>query len=113
MKLERSIFEALKEKPFFKGQIVSGSMIPVIHIGESIVVDVGNMDIKRFDIVVIYTNGILICHYVWNINKIVTPVLLQTRNMARQTDYPVPMEDYLGKVVSHKISFWRKLRLLF
>ena len=88
-------------------------MVPVIQVGEEVVIDIGSMDLKRFDIIVIYQNEKLVCHYLWNINRIVSPILLQTRNMSGKLDYPVTLENYLGKVLSHKLSLWQKLRIIF
>lgn len=87
-------------------------MEPVIHVNEDIVVNVGEMNLKRFDIIVVWLDGKLVCHYLWQMNRFVKPLLLQTRNMKGQLDFPVKEEDYLGKVVSHRISFWRQLRIL-
>ncbi|HXH30719.1 MAG TPA: S24/S26 family peptidase [Bacteriovoracaceae bacterium] len=112
MEVTREAFEALKRLPFFKGKVVSASMEPVIQTGEDIVVDVGARRIKRFDIVVVLIDGKLVCHYLWNMNRVFSPVLLQTRNVQGGKDYPVSLDDYLGKVISHQISFWRKLRML-
>jgi hypothetical protein len=111
--VNRDEFNEIKTHPFFKGKVITDSMVPVIKVGEAIVIAVGDMDIKRFDIVVIYHDEKLICHYLWRKNKIITPVLLQTRNMAGGYDYPVGLENYLGKVLSHKLSFWQKLKILF
>ncbi len=113
MKITREQFDELKSLSIFKGKVVTNSMEPVIMVGDDIVIDVGYSDIKRFDIIVIFMDGKLVCHYLWSKNKIVTPVLLQTRNMSGKLDYPVEMKDYLGKVVNFKISFWRKLRIIF
>lgn len=112
MNVTREQFEKFKELPLFKGKIISDSMVPVIGINEDVVIDVGQKKLKRFDIIVIWVDGKLVCHYLWRINKIVKPLLLQTRNMRGEMDYPVKEEDYLGKVVSHKISFWQKLKIL-
>ncbi len=106
-------FEILKQGPYFKGKVITGSMIPVINIGEEIVVDVGNTEIKRFDIIVIWHNEKLVCHYLWNFNRIVEPILLQTRSMQGSKDVPVKLSHYFGKVISHKISAWQKFRILF
>ncbi len=112
MEVTREAFEKLKASPFFKGKVVSASMEPVIRTGEEIVVDVGCKELRRFDIVVVYLEGKLVCHYLWAKNRVVTPVLLQTRNMKGQRDFPVEESAYLGKVVSHRIGFLRRLRLL-
>ena len=106
-------FEALKKMPMFKGKIVSNSMEPVIMVGEDIVVAVGEQDIKRFDIIVIFFEEKLICHYLWQKNRSLKPILLQTRNMFGQRDIPIREEDYFGKVLSHKLSLWQKLKILF
>lgn len=112
MDMTEDHFEKLKKLPVFKGKIVTGSMIPVIKIGESIVVEVLSENLKRFDIIVFRQNNKLVCHYVWNINRIVTPRLIQTRNLQGGYDYPISPEDYFGKVISHHLSSWRKFLIL-
>ena len=110
--LSKDDFEKLKRLPFFKGKIVSGSMHPVIKIGDGIVVEIGNLNIKRFDIIVFYSHGILICHYLWAYNKVFTPILFQTRSLFGKKDHPIDASSYLGKVISHKLSWWRKFLIL-
>ncbi len=87
-------------------------MIPVINIGEEITVEVKAKNLKRFDIIVFMQDDILICHYLWNINRFIEPLLLQTRNISGGRDYPIKEEDYVGKVLSHRMSFLRKLRII-
>jgi signal peptidase I len=113
MSITRDQFEMLKKLPLFKSKIVSDSMVPILNIGDEIVIDIGYKDIKRFDIIVIYLDEKLVCHYLWRMNKLVQPILLQTRNMSGMLDYPVKLENYLGKVVSHKLSLWQKLKIIF
>ena len=113
LNLTREQFNEIKKLPLFKGRIASDSMVPVIQVGEEIVIDVGVEDIKRFDIVVIFLDGKLICHYLWRKNKLVKPILLQTRNMSGNLDYPVELKDYLGKVINYKLSLWQKLKIIF
>lgn len=113
MNLNRDQFEQLKQLPLFKSKVISDSMEPVIKVGADVVVDVGNQDIKRFDIIVFFHDGKLICHYLWQMNKIVKPILIQTRNMSGKLDYPVTFDDYLGKVMNYKLSFWQKLKIIF
>jgi len=88
-------------------------MVPVIRVGDEIVIDVGQEEIKRFDIIVIFHDGKLICHYLWRKNKLVKPILLQTRNMSGKLDYPVELKNYLGKVMNFKLTLWQKLRIIF
>jgi hypothetical protein len=113
MRIRREAFEELKLQPLFKGRVVSDSMEPVIKTGEEIIVRVGEENLSRFDIIVIYQNETLVCHYLWQQNKIIRPLLFQTRNMRKQHDHPVGQEDYLGKVISHQLSAWQKFKLLF
>lgn len=111
MSLDRETFQEIKKLPIHKGKVVTNSMSPIIKVGEEIVIDVGAKDLKRFDIIVIYQNEKLICHYLWQMNKIVKPILYQTRNIWGQTDFPIEDKDYLGKVVSHHMSFFWKLKI--
>lgn len=112
MNFSREQFEQIKTLPLFKSKVISDSMEPIIKVGQEVVIDVGNRDIKRFDIVVFYHDGKLICHYLWQMNKFVKPILLQTRNMSGKLDFPVTLDDYLGKVMNYKLSFWQKLKIL-
>ncbi len=86
-------------------------MSPVIKEGDFITVDVGEMNIKRFDIIVVYLNEVLVCHYLWRFNQKIKPIYMQTRNLSGALDSPIPVENYLGKVVSHELSFLRKIIL--
>jgi len=104
-------FQELKKLSLFKGEVVSNSMSPIIKQGETVIVEVGQKDLRRFDIVVIFLDGKLVCHYLWQMNKIVQPPLLQTRNVFGQDDFPILESEYLGKVISHQISFFRKVWL--
>lgn len=111
--LSREKFEKLKELPIFKGMVVTDSMTPLIKVGDMIMVDVGNRDLKRFDVVVFYSDGKLICHYLWAMNRFVTPILFQTRGLKfGAKDFPVSIDDFLGKVVSHKVSAKDKFFIL-
>ena len=112
MKIDEALKEKILSQAFFRGRIVSGSMIPVINIGEEVLVDVKSKELKRFDIIVFLRDEMLICHYLWNINRFVEPRLMQTRNIHGGKDYPIKDEDYIGKVVSHKLSFLRKLKII-
>lgn len=113
MEISREAFQALKNVPFFKGKIQTDSMEPLIKVGDTVVVEVGNLELKRFDIIVFYDDQKLICHYLWHKNVVVTPVMLQTRNLHGKKDCPIKLENYLGKVVSHHLSTYQKFRSLF
>ena len=113
MKIDKKLKDEIISRPFFRGKIITGSMIPVINIGEEITVEVKAKNLKRFDIIVFMQDDVLVCHYLWNINRFIEPLLLQTRNISGGRDYPIKEEDYIGKVVSHRMSFLRKLRIIF
>ena len=110
-KISTDEFQNLKTQSFFKGRIVSPSMSPVVKVGDFITVDVGEMNIKRFDIIVVYLNEVLVCHYLWRFNQKIKPIYMQTRSLSGALDSPIPVENYLGKVVSHELSFLRKIIL--
>ncbi len=110
--LSREEFEKLKELPFFRGKIISDSMEPVLNIGDMITVEVGRKELERFDLIVFYSQDKLICHYLWAMNRLVEPILLQTRSTKYGLrDYPIGFEDYLGKVVSHRLNTWEKVKI--
>ncbi len=112
----REDFDKLKQLPFFKGIIKSDSMEPLIKVGDRILVEVGAEELKRFDVIVFWKEDSkeLICHYMWAINRIVTPILYQTRSLRYDgNDHPIMRDHYLGKVISHKITFWTKVKILF
>jgi hypothetical protein len=110
----REEFERIRKLPIFKGVIVSDSMAPVIKIGDKLVVEVDNRDLQRFDIITFWQNEKLVCHYVWSMNRVVTPFLLQTRNLKYGSkDTPINWDDYLGKVINHRLSFWDKVKIYF
>jgi signal peptidase I len=107
-------FKKLKKLKSFTGNIVSDSMEPLIRVGDKISVQVGDKNLHRFDIIVFWGNNQLMCHYLWSINRYIEPCLIQTRSLRNKVkDNPVPIEAYLGKVVSHRISTWYKIKLLF
>lgn len=110
--LSKEKFEKLKAGPIFRGIIVSDSMEPALMTGERIIVDVGELNLKRFDIIVFFQGGKLIAHYMWDMNKLVQPILLRTRSLKYgQLDLPIGMDQYLGKVISHRLSNWHKFRI--
>jgi signal peptidase I len=113
MEINDQILNDILAKPFFRGRILSGSMDPVIKVGDEILVDVKARDFKRFDIIVFAHENILICHYVWRVNKLVQPLMIQTRSLKGELDFPVSMDKYVGKVISHRLGIYRKLRAVF
>lgn len=112
MEINDEILSKILSQPFFKGKVVTGSMVPVIAIGDNIMVDIKAKNLKRFDIIVFVQDGKLICHYLWAMNKFVEPMLMQTRSMGGIKDYPIQESQYVGKVISHHLSLWQKIKIL-
>jgi hypothetical protein len=97
----------------------SGSMEPLIMTGSQI--EVGPIDsfddLRTFDILLFWNGERLICHYLWHINTLTNPDgerTVVTRPLAsyQGEDLPVPTGHILGRIISHKISFWRKLAII-
>jgi signal peptidase I len=113
MEITREIFEGLKRQKMYKFKVITPSMEPIIKVGDNIVVDILAKDIRRFDIIVFKEEGRLICHYLWSMNKLFEPIMLQTRSMLGEKDYPIKYEDYLGKVISQRLSLWVRFKIMF
>lgn len=98
-------------------KVISGSMEPIINIDDEVTVVASEDNLERFDIVVYKSERELVCHYVWHINRFVRQGdnnLVLTRGIrSRRDDYPIHRRDILGRVSSHKLSLWWKLRLLW
>ena len=112
MKVNKAILDDILSQPFFRGRILSASMSPLIEVGDEILVDVKSEKLKRFDVIVFVQDDVLVCHYIWRINYIVEPKLIQTRSLLGKHDFPIGFDKYVGKVVSHSLSFWQILRIL-
>jgi len=104
-------YKILSQK-IFRGKILSESMEPVVKKDEEIVVEVKAANLQRFDIIVFEDGNKFICHYVWSVNKMIEPKLIQTRSMSGIKDFPFKEEHYIGKVISHKLSFWQRIKIL-
>lgn len=104
--------EKIFSQKTFRGRIVTNSMDPLLKTGDEILVEVKSKELKRFDIIVFEMEGLLTCHFVWNLNQFIEPKLIQTRSLKGQRDFPITYESYIGKVISHRLSFWQKMRIL-
>lgn len=97
----------------FRGKIVTGSMVPVIQIGDIVeIVPIQIDELKRFDIIVFIQNKKLICHFVWMRSQINLDYII-TKSMMNGEDLPIHKDEILGLCHNFKIPFWRKLKLLF
>lgn len=96
--------------------VVTGSMAPLIKAGDMIEVEpLAGSQPRRFDILVYWDGKILICHYVWHLQlafqgaeqEFITRPLASTLD-----DLPVPSSRVLGRVISHKLSFFTKCKVV-
>ncbi|MFI5360465.1 MAG: S24/S26 family peptidase [Elusimicrobiota bacterium] len=92
--------------------VVTGSMLPLLPIGESIEVAPVVRPLRPFDIVVFLSGERLICHYVVHSNRLQPAgAVVVTRGLSNPfEDLPVERRDVLGRVVSHRIP--RRTRFL-
>lgn len=97
----------LKKRTVMPIEIVTGSMVPLISVGEVIQVAPLNKTPKRFDIIVFWNKKILVCHYIWHCNSLEVQSGKQTfvtRGLVNpHEDIPCDEERILGRVISHKI----------
>lgn len=87
--------------------IVSSSMEPWIHKGETVILKPCNVeDIQPYDVIVFWSNNKLICHvYIKEINN-----FLITKPLLNETfDIPTNSKYLLGKVTSPHFSWYHKL----
>ncbi|MBY0517938.1 MAG: S24/S26 family peptidase [Bacteriovoracaceae bacterium] len=106
--------EVKKSQPLFKFSVITGSMVPVLQVGETVVVDVDST-IDIHDIIVFWQDGKLVCHTVWRKNRIIRDEgeeVWVTRGIAsNMMDLSIKKSEILGKVISHKLPLWWKLKL--
>lgn len=102
------------EPGFQMFRVVTGSMEPVIRIGDVVAVVPVRLPPRRFDILVFRRKNKAIVHYLWHINRIPaedgSPVFI-TRALTGGEDLPVQATEVIGSVVSHRLSLSWKLRL--
>lgn len=114
----KDIFQALKNSglPFQKFTVVTGSMEPLIPVGQQVVVAIGK-DVQRFDVVAFWSGEKLICHVLWHINQVIADggekIYLTTPLSGAGTDLSFSQKDLLGPVLNYRLSWWQKLRLSF
>jgi signal peptidase I len=118
-KISRLDFQSLKTvleiKKLMSFTIASGSMEPLIMTGENIVVEPINGDLKKFDIIVFYFGEKLVCHYLLHCNEIPSMKMQKTyvtRGLANgYEDLPCENDELFGRVISHKMSYWTRMRI--
>jgi hypothetical protein len=107
--------EELKKNGSFVSSVITGSMEPDIPTGSLVEVVPVNEAIRKFDIVVFWRNGKLVCHYVGHINRLRSTVSRLTFSTwsikGDREDLPFDEERVFGKVVSHSISKLTKFKI--
>lgn len=107
------IKKQLNEGKIFSCEIISGSMDPIIKIGESVKIQKTN-NLKVFDIIVFYTKDHrLICHVFLGGSKLNKGHIKSSGLMADHFDFSVDQKRILGKVINKKLNIFNKLRILF
>ena len=94
-------------------RIVTGSMLPLIKIDENIWVEPPPPleELKRFDILVYWSDDKFICHYLDRINDVINSdqkVLILKGLKNKGQDFPVYYENLFGKV-NMKIPWYLRL----
>lgn len=98
--------------PIYKMRVVSGSMEPIIEIGEYIVVE-RTEQVEVNDIVVFWQNGLLICHTLWHKNRVRVGgkmVMITRGYYSYGNDLSISTEQILGKVINFRLSRWDILK---
>lgn len=115
----RELFEQMRdtaEMPLRKFVVVSGSMEPLIPIGQEVIVSVKARP-KRFDVIAFWGRDRLICHVLWHVNRRISSAgeqLYQSVTLnGVSIDRAIPESDYLGVIVNYRLSVWNKLKLVW
>lgn len=124
--IDAPAFSLLKALILKKGslrvRIITGSMTPVIQIGQEVEVKpVQFEELRRFmPIVFHYNDQYLYCHFVWHLNSIDNDRgerVVLTRGIPRlkskeDIDMPVAESKILGQAVGIKIPWWLRLWII-
>jgi hypothetical protein len=106
----------VSESKRMKFVVATDSMLPCISPGEEVEIEPITAKLKRFDIIVFWDGKSLVCHVFWHRNSLAWggPPLFVARALDTRLgeDLPASDEALLGKVVSHRLGFWQKWRLL-
>lgn len=125
MKCDEFTFIKLKKTLNRRGvldlMVKTGSMAPVIFPESKIqIAPIINFDeeLERFDIIVYFEGDSMTCHFIWNkknLNISGKRDTAVTRSLIERfsNDVPVSHSHILGKVTSHRISFYRRFMILF
>lgn len=102
----------LKATGKYQGKIVSGSMHPLIKIGDIIQVEAISLEqLEKFDIIVFYQNEMLVCHFVWHKSRFGNQDEVITKSLIGGEDLPIKKELILGRVKNFKLSLIDKIKM--
>lgn len=90
-------------------------MVPLLGVGASVQVfpAPNPRALKRFDLIVFLSSeGVLFCHFVWNVSQWTPIVITKSLKNPREEDMPVPFENILGRLDHPKIRFWMAARVI-
>lgn len=114
--MTRRDFEAiqfgLKEVGRLEAEVVTGSMAPLLPVGQQISFTSCRIEeLKKFDIVLFFAADKIVCHFFWSYNPFAAANgerMILTRSLASsETDFPVRESDFLGWVDFDRISILR------
>lgn len=95
--------------------ICSGSMAPLIMVGDQISVKPIEQDLSPFDIIVFWNGEQLIAHFVWHKNRIKVfkkeSVITRSLQNPYENDLPINEENILGYVTNFEISTFTKISI--
>ncbi len=109
-------FETLKSALVLRGsceiRLVSGSMSPLMPTGTIAKIEPCGFDeLAKYDLVVFWYHGVLMCHCVWDRGQLPAANgerTLVTKGLANSvSDDPVRESWILGRVVSHSTTPWQ------
>jgi|GEM_PF-3339183 len=123
MQIHESNFKILKQSLDDLNQIelvIDGiSMEPLIKNNSTVIIHkFSNPELlKRFDIIVLRLNGVLVCHYFWRKNIFSDSsdysIITRPLNPISGQDPPSKMSDVLGQVSNYHFPFSLKIKILF
>jgi hypothetical protein len=100
----------------FTCRIASDSMAPVLKTGDRVQVEAvpDPEKLERFDIIVFKTTDVLMCHFVWNHNRMGHNPGITTRSLLHpwSNEEPLGYASVIGKLKERRIPAFRQLVLL-
>ena len=94
-------------------KVISGSMSPLIKIGDMLIVSAQQETYETFDVVLFKRSSKLVVHYIWR-NQLERNNTFITRSFENiySDEEPVAKDEIVGKVTNFKIGLLVKLKIL-